>query len=125
MVQKPAVALVAVPGRRKQTLEVARQLEREGFSGIYCQRVGDCMGLCEALALTTQEMPFGTSIANMYTRHPADFAQTAALIHELSSGRFRFGVGVSHVPVLNRMKVDSGRPLDDIRRFVKKQRQRA
>lgn len=119
MVQKPAVALVAVPGRRKQTLEVARQLEREGFSGIYCQSVGDCMGLCEALALTTQKIPFGTSIANMYTRHPADFAQTAALIHELSSGRFRFGVGVSHGPVLNRLKVDSGRPLDDIRRFVK------
>ena len=113
MVQKPAVALVAVPGRRKQTLEVASQLEREGFSGIYCQSVGDCMGLCEALALTTHEIPFGTSIANMYTRHPADFAQTAALIHELSSGRFRFGVGVS-----NRLKVESGRPLNDIRRFV-------
>ncbi len=118
MVNKPAVALVAVPGRRKQTLEVASQLEREGFSGIYCQSVGDCMGLCEALALTTHEIPFGTSIANMYTRHPADFAQTAALIHELSSGRFRFGVGVSHGPVLNRLKVESGRPLNDIRRFV-------
>ena len=34
---KPAVALVAVAGRRRATLEVAQQLEREGFSGIYCQ----------------------------------------------------------------------------------------
>ena len=34
MAQKPAIALVAVAGRRKATLEVAAQIEKEGFSGI-------------------------------------------------------------------------------------------
>ncbi|MCY4387152.1 MAG: LLM class flavin-dependent oxidoreductase [Desulfurellaceae bacterium] len=118
MTQKPAIALVAVAGRRKQTLDVATQIEKEGFSGIYCQSVGDCIGLCEALAFTTNEIPFGTSIANMYTRHPYDFAQTVALIHEVSGGRFRFGVGVSHGPMLNRLKVKAGKPLADMRQFV-------
>ena len=115
---KPAVALVAVAGRRKATLEFAQQIEKEGFSGLYCQSVGDGLGLCEALALVTNEIPFGTSIANMYTRHPYDYAQTAALIHELSGGRFRFGIGISHGPVHKRLKVEPGKPLADVRQFL-------
>ena len=47
----PAVALAAVPGRRKATLELAREIERRGFSGIYCATYGDGVGLCEAVAL--------------------------------------------------------------------------
>jgi len=115
---KPAVSLAAVPGRRRRTIELAQQIEREGFAGIYCPSLGDGLGLCEALALSTREIPFGTSISNIYTRHPFDFAQTAALIHELSGGRFRFGVGVSHAPTHARLRVSVGKPLDDIRRFV-------
>lgn len=115
---KPAVALVAVAGRRQATLDVAQQLEKEGFSGIYCQSVGDGLGLCEALALITNEIPFGTSIANLYTRHPYDYAQTAAFIHEVSGGRFRFGIGVSHGPVHKRMKLQPGKPLADVRQFI-------
>jgi alkanesulfonate monooxygenase SsuD/methylene tetrahydromethanopterin reductase-like flavin-dependent oxidoreductase (luciferase family) len=118
MPPKPAVSLAAVAGRRKATLELAQRLEQEGFSGIYCPSFGDGMGLCEALALTTHEIPFGTSIANIYTRHPADYAQTAALIHELSQGRFRFGIGISHGPTYDRLGLTVGKPLSDMRRFV-------
>ena len=119
---KPAVALVAVAGRRKATLEFAQQIEKEGFSGLYCQSVGDGLGLCEALALVTNEIPFGTSIANMYTRHPYDYAQTAALIHEISGGRFRFGIGISHGPVHKRLKLQPGKPLADVRQFLQDMR---
>ena len=115
---KPAVSLVAVPGRRRQTIELAQRIEREGFSGIYCPSLGDGLGLCEALALSTNEIPFGTSIANIYTRHPFDYASTAALIHELSRGRFRFGIGVSHGPIHARLRITPGKPLKDVRRFV-------
>src|SRR5215472_15605340 len=118
MPPKPAVSLAAVAGRRKATLELAQRLEQEGFSGIYCPSFGDGMGLCAALALTTHEIPFGTSIANIYTRHPADYAQTAALIHELSRGRFRFGIGISHGPTYDRLDLKVGKPLRDIRQFV-------
>ena len=118
MPPKPAVSLAAVAGRRKATLELAQRIEQEGFSGIYCPSFGDGMGLCEALALTTHEIPFGTSIANIYTRHPTDYAQTAALIHELSQGRFRFGIGISHAPTYDRLGLTVGKPLSDIRQFV-------
>lgn len=114
----PAVALAAVPGRRRRTLELAREIERRGFSGIYCASFGDAVGLCEALALATERIPLGTAIANLYTRHPVDYAQTASLIHELSGGRFHFGVGVSHGPMNERMGLRTGRPLADARRFA-------
>jgi alkanesulfonate monooxygenase SsuD/methylene tetrahydromethanopterin reductase-like flavin-dependent oxidoreductase (luciferase family) len=40
------------------------------------------------------------------------------VIHELSGGRFRFGVGVSHGPMHQRLSLRVGKPLDDIRKFV-------
>ena len=118
----PAVALAAVPGRRRATLDLAREIERRGFAGIYCASFGDAMGLCEALALVTERIAFGTAIANLYTRHATDYASSAALIHELSGGRFRFGVGVSHEPVNRRLGLRTGRPLEDARRFVEELR---
>src|SRR3989442_1243358 len=118
MATKPAVGLVAVAGRRQATLEMAQRLEREGFTGLYCPSPGDGLALCQSLALSTREIPFGTSIANIYTRHPFDYAQTAAVIHELSGGRFRFGIGVSHGPTHERLGLHAGKPLEDIRKFV-------
>ena len=114
----PALSLSAVPGRRAATLDLAREIEARGFAGIYCPSFGDGLGLCQALAHATESIEFGTSIVNMYTRHVADYAQTASLIHELSEGRFRFGIGVSHAPMNDRLGITPGRPLADTRRFV-------
>jgi len=114
----PAVSLVAVPGRRNRTLDLAREIERRGYAGIYCPSLGDAMGFCQSLAHVTSRIPFGTSIVNIYSRHAADFASTASYIHEVSNGRFRFGVGVSHGPMLKQMGLTGGQPLGDTRAFV-------
>ena len=50
-VPMPAVSLAAVPRRRKATLEIAREIEARGFSGVYCASFGDGLGLCLALAI--------------------------------------------------------------------------
>ena len=118
MTRKPALSLAAVPGRRRATLELAQKIEQEGYAGIYCPSMNDGMALCQGIAQVTRTIPFGTSIANIYTRHAYDFANTAAFIHELSGGRFRFGVGVSHGPAHRRLGVQPGKPLEDIRKFV-------
>lgn len=117
-IRLPAVALAAVPKRRQAALDLAREIERREFAGIYCASVGDNLGFSLALAMATDRIPLGTAIANIYTRIPSDFAGATALIHELSGGRFRFGVGVSHTPMLERMGVRAGRPLSDMRAFV-------
>ena len=114
----PAISLAAVPGRRRLTLDLAREIERRGFSGIYCPSMGDGLALCEAIALSTERIRFGTSIVNIYTRHVTEFAHTASFIHEVSQGRFWFGVGVSHAPAHKRLGVTVGKPLGDIRAFV-------
>jgi alkanesulfonate monooxygenase SsuD/methylene tetrahydromethanopterin reductase-like flavin-dependent oxidoreductase (luciferase family) len=123
--RKPAVSLAAMAGRRHATLEVAQEIERLGFSGIYCPSFGDGVGLCGALALSTKQIVFGTAIANIYARHPSDYALTATLIHELSRGRFRFGIGVSHAAVNTRLGVKTGKPLADVRAFVEQLRKAA
>ncbi len=118
MTRLPAVSLAAVPGRRAKTVEVAQVLEEKGFPGIYGPSLGDSLSLCNAIALSTKSIEIGTSITPIYTRNVMDFAQTAGFLHEISNGRFRFGVGVSHAPAMNRMGITQGKPLADMRTFV-------
>ncbi|MGA0839614.1 MAG: LLM class flavin-dependent oxidoreductase [Pseudomonadales bacterium] len=114
----PAISLAAVPGRRKAIIDLAQAVEQRGFTGIFCPSLGDNIALCEAIALTTREIIFGTSITPIYTRNVADFAGTAGFLHEISDGRFRFGIGVSHEPAMRRLGVSQGKPLADMRQFV-------
>ncbi len=114
----PAVSLVAVPGRVAATLDLAREVERRGFSGIYSPSFGDALALCQALAHETKRIRFGTSIVNIYTRHASEYARTSAFLHELSGGRFHLGLGVSHGPVNARLGVKTGKPIGEMRRYV-------
>jgi alkanesulfonate monooxygenase SsuD/methylene tetrahydromethanopterin reductase-like flavin-dependent oxidoreductase (luciferase family) len=118
----PAISLVAVPGRRRLTVEIARDIERRGFSGIYTPSMYGNMSQCEAMAWNTERIPFGTAIAPIYARTVLDFAQSAAFMHEASGGRFRFGIGVAHAPGHQRMGVTAGKPLGDTRSFVERLR---
>ncbi|MGA3398059.1 MAG: LLM class flavin-dependent oxidoreductase [Acetobacteraceae bacterium] len=116
----PAISLVAVPGRRRLTIDLAREIERRGFAGIFSPSMFGNMSLCEALAWNTQSMQFGTAIAPIYARTVGDFAQSAAFMHEISGGRFRLGIGVAHGPSHVRMGVTPGKPLGDTRSFVER-----
>ena len=122
---KPALSLVAVAGRRRQTISLAQEIERRGFPGIYLPSFSDAMGLAVALALNTERIEFGTTVQPIYLRQPSDFAAQAAFIHELSGGRFRFGIGVTHGPVQQRLGITPGKPLSDIRTFVERARRSA
>jgi alkanesulfonate monooxygenase SsuD/methylene tetrahydromethanopterin reductase-like flavin-dependent oxidoreductase (luciferase family) len=116
----PAISLVAVPGRRRQTLDIARDIERRGFSGIYMPSRWSNMAQCTGLALATEHIRFGTAIAPIYAQTAEEFATGAAYIHEVSAGRFRFGIGVAHAPTHQRLGVTAGKPLADTRAFVEK-----
>src|ERR1700723_655347 len=116
----PAISLVAVPGRRQQTLDLAREIEQRGFAGIYVPSIFSNMAQVVALAVATKNLKFATAITPIYGRVTEDFAQATAYIHEISSGRFAFGIGVAHGPSHVRMGVTPGKPLGDIRAFVEK-----
>jgi len=118
----PAISLVAVPGRRRRTLDIAREIERRGFSGIYMPSRWGNMAQCTGLALATERIRFGTAIAPIYAQTAEEFAMSAAYIHEVSGGRFRFGIGVAHDPTHQRLGITVGKPLADTRAFVEKMR---
>lgn len=116
--QMPALALAAVAGRRLKTIELAQEIERRGFQGIYCASFGDSLGLCLSIAHATKTIRFGTAVVPIYYRTPFDMGQAAAYIHEVSGGRFSLGIGVSHEPANRRLGVQTGKPLSDIRNYV-------
>ena len=78
------------------------------------------MSMCEALAWQTEKIPFATSIVPIYQRTMIDFCQSAAMMHEVSGGRFSLGIGIAHGPSYVRMGVTPGKPLADTRAFIEK-----
>ncbi len=119
----PSVSLAASPGRRARALEMAVRIEERGFSGIYCPSFGDAMGLCLSIAHVTTTIDMGTSIQPIYLQHPAALATSASYLHEVSEGRFRLGVGVTHGPVIKRLGLTTtGKPLTDMRAYVETMR---
>jgi len=48
-----------------------------------------------------------------------DYASSASYIHEISGGRFIFGIGVSHGPMNDRLAIRTGKPLEDTKKFIK------
>ncbi len=116
----PALNLIAEPGQRRATLEIAREIERRGFAEISVSSSYANMAQCTGLAFATERITFATAIAPIYAQTVEEFAHGAAYIHEVSGGRFQFGIGIAHGPSHVRMGVTPGKPLGDIRAFVSK-----
>ncbi len=114
----PALNLVAPPGERRATLDLAREIERRGFAGIQVSSQYSNMAQCIGLAFATERIAFATAIAPIYAATTEEFAGQAAYLHEVSGGRFQFGIGIAHAPLHERLGVTPGRPLADIRAFV-------
>jgi len=116
----PALSIVAMPGRRRRTIEICQEAERRGFAGIFSPSPMGNMSMCEGLAWQTEKIHFATSIAPIYQRTMIDFCQSAAMMHEVSGGRFSLGIGIAHGPSYVRMGVTPGKPLADTRAFIQK-----
>ena len=58
----PALNLVAAPGQRRTTLEIAQQIERRGFAGISISSQYSNTAQCVGLAFATERIPFATAI---------------------------------------------------------------
>lgn len=116
----PALCLIAMPGRRRLTLSLCQEAERRGYAGIYVPSPMGNMSMCEALSWQTEKIRFATSIVPIYQRTMVDFTQSAAMMHEVSGGRFSLGIGIAHGPSYVRMGVTPGKPLADTRAFIEK-----
>jgi alkanesulfonate monooxygenase SsuD/methylene tetrahydromethanopterin reductase-like flavin-dependent oxidoreductase (luciferase family) len=118
MTAMPALAVIGTPTKRNTILELAAEAERRGFAGLASPGVHGNLALCGSLAHVTNTILFWTSIQPIYHCHAVEVAITAGHLHEVSGGRFRLGIGVSHEPSMNRLGINTGKPLHDMAEYV-------
>ncbi len=114
----PALSVIGTPTKRNTILELATEAERLGFAGVASPGIHGNLAMCGSLAHVTHTIPFWTSIQPIYHGHPAEVAVTAGHLHEVSGGRFRLGLGVSHEPSMNRLGISTGKPLHDMASYL-------
>ena len=114
----PALSVIGTPTKRNTILELAAEAERRGFAGLASPGIHGNLAMCGSLAHVTNTIPFWTSIQPIYHGHPTEVAVTAGHLHEVSGGRFRLGLGVSHAPSMHRLGIDTGKPLHDMGEYV-------
>ena len=77
---------------------LVRRAEDLGYDSVWVTHgVGrDAFLVLAAYASQTARIGLGTGVVPIYPRHPVLMAQEAATLSELSAGRLRLGIGVSH-----------------------------
>jgi alkanesulfonate monooxygenase SsuD/methylene tetrahydromethanopterin reductase-like flavin-dependent oxidoreductase (luciferase family) len=84
-----------------RTVEAAVTAEQAGFDGVWlAEHHFMSYGVCPSAATLaafvlgrTQRITVGTAVSVLSTRHPVALAEEAALLDQVSGGRFRLGVG--------------------------------
>ena len=118
----PALSVIGTPTKRAAILELATEAEHRGFAGLASPGIHGNLAMCGSLAHVTHTIPFWTSIQPIYHGHPAEVAVTAGHLHEVSGGRFRLGLGVSHELSMNRLGISTGKPLHDMTTYLAEMR---
>jgi alkanesulfonate monooxygenase SsuD/methylene tetrahydromethanopterin reductase-like flavin-dependent oxidoreductase (luciferase family) len=102
-------------------VELARQAEAWGYEGLWVTHGGgrDSFLVLSAYAQATRTILLGTGVVPVYPRHPVALAQEALTLAELSGGRFRLGLGISHRSTMeDALGLELGRPLPVMREYV-------
>jgi alkanesulfonate monooxygenase SsuD/methylene tetrahydromethanopterin reductase-like flavin-dependent oxidoreductase (luciferase family) len=86
-------------------IELARTAERLGYDSVWVTHgLGrDSFVVLAAYAAATTRIGLGNGVVPIYPRHPVAMAQAAATLSEVSGGRFRLGIGVSHKSAMEAM----------------------
>jgi alkanesulfonate monooxygenase SsuD/methylene tetrahydromethanopterin reductase-like flavin-dependent oxidoreductase (luciferase family) len=106
-----------------RNLEIVQELDEAGVETVWQTNNvlwPDAMAFYAAAATTTKRIRLGTSIMQIYPRHPTTLVSQAQVIEALAPGRLRLGVGTSHRP---RMEKNLGiamgnKPLTYLREYV-------
>jgi F420-dependent oxidoreductase-like protein len=80
-------------------IERAKVAEHLGYDSIWASQLPparDTPLVLATYAAATSRIGLGTAVMPIYTRHPTAMAQMALTLDEISGGRFRLGIGVSH-----------------------------
>ena len=104
-----------------QALALARRADALGYESLWVTHgVGrDALLVLSAYAHVAPRVGLGTGVIPIYPRHPALLAQEALTLSEISGGRLRLGIGVSHRPSMEAaLGLEMGRPLEVMREYL-------
>ena len=111
------------PGRSiARGVERARLAEKTGYDSVWMTQLPgerDTSLVLAAYAAGTERVGLGSFVLPIYTRHPTAMVQMAATLDELSGGRFRLGIGVSHrLTVEGLWGLHLSHPVDAMREYL-------
>jgi alkanesulfonate monooxygenase SsuD/methylene tetrahydromethanopterin reductase-like flavin-dependent oxidoreductase (luciferase family) len=110
------------PGARlSESLEIAGRADSLGYESIWVTHgLGrDALLTLSAYSRVAPRVGLGTGVIPIYPRHPVLLAQEALTLSDITGGRLRLGIGVSHRPMMEgALGLDMGRPLDLMREYV-------
>src|SRR3954463_4915365 len=116
-----AGCFVSVGRSLDQAVERVKLAEELGYESVYLTHTAgrEPFIVLSAYALATERIRLGTGVTPIYTRTPANIAQTAASLDELSGGRHNLGIGVSHRPVVEGWYGQTiDKPVREMREYV-------
>jgi alkanesulfonate monooxygenase SsuD/methylene tetrahydromethanopterin reductase-like flavin-dependent oxidoreductase (luciferase family) len=117
-----STGLYLIPGRDLGTaVELAKLAEGLGYESLWVTHGGgrDSFVVLAAYGAATTRIGLGNGVVPIYPRHPVAMAQAALTLSELTAGRFRLGIGVSHRPTMEGMMgLDLRAPLEAMREYV-------
>lgn len=117
-----AIATYLNPGAELGTaVELARTAERLGYDSIWVTHgLGrDSFLVLAAYGAATSRIGLGNGVVPIYPRHPVTMAQAALTLSEMTGGRFRLGIGVSHAASMEDMLgLRVIEPLNAMREYV-------
>jgi len=102
-------------------LAAARRADTLGYDSVWVTHgVGrDALLVLGAYAHVAPRVGLGTGVIPIYPRHPVLLAQEALTLADVSGGRLRLGIGVSHRPAMEgALGLDMGQPLEVMREYV-------
>src|ERR1700689_765221 len=97
-------------------VQLARETEDAGFSGVYIpEAVNDALMCSLAVANATKRIDIATWIVNIYLREPTLCAIAAEMVQDAAQGRFILGLGVSHRPANEARGIEMGNARERLR----------
>ena len=117
-----AIAAYLNPGAELSVaIDLARRAETLGYESAWVTHgVGrDSFLVLAAYGAATRRLGLANGVVPIYPRHPIAMAQAALTLSEMTDGRFRLGIGVSHRASMEAMLgLSLTEPLDVMREYV-------
>lgn len=105
----------------QESAEFARQVEKWGYSALWIpEAVGRNSPVAASwLLANTEKLTIATGIANIWARDAQASAAARMTLNEQSGGRFLLGLGVSHMPLVQKLRGHNyDKPLQFMREYL-------